>query len=407
MRVLFLFAALWAGAAWASTKPPRNVCNCVLRTKVDGGLVWDRDNCCSAWVKRNTSVSPLKVGGRVYKLVNGSYYRPFSETAGVRMVVFPGLENVMYAADNEYTNWTCAGWWCRPLLVVRNVSSGVGCEVQFDNGDCVVGGASGSLPPLCHNSTASPCVVWAPQPDVTGGPWLGALAGAVALVAVVVLVYSLASEDTCITLFMWLCLLPLSEVTIVAVMRFEEWIAGLRVDRAYVTYQTCLTQCGYAAETNERLAAANQCDDVSSSCTGAASYGRYRMCRSCLSVSDDWVNLVAYALMAKMSVAVAWVALAAYVIVRDKSSRAFCALFVPMLMMVVIYPVMMSRVSVDLLALYSSPIDGQEALMDVGWAWFALLLVWCFLCGLGKVMWAADRRGAQCLAHSSLVFVPV
>ena len=134
----------------------------------------------------------------------------------------------------------------------------------------------------------------------------------------------------------WLWLLPLSEVTIVAVMRFEEWIAGLRVDRAYVTYQTCLTQCGYAAETNERLAAANQCDDVSSSCTGAASEGRYRMCRSCLSVSDDWVNLVAYALMAKMSVAVAWVALAAYVIVRNKTFRAFCALFVPMVVMVVI-----------------------------------------------------------------------
>ena len=395
----------WAGVAWASTKPHRNPCRCMTVAKVENGLVWDRGDCCSPWVKRNTTVSPLKVGGRVYKLVNGSLYKPYSETSGVRMVSFPGLEMVMYAPDNEYTNWTCAGWWCRPLLVVRNASSDVRCEAAFDNGDCVVGAAQGVLP-LCHNSTASPCVVWAPQPDITGGPWVVVLAVMIAAVSSVVVVWSVMSDDVCITVFLWLWLLPLSEVTIVAVMRFEEWIVGLQVDAAYVTYQTCMMQCGYAAEGNELLAATNQCDDVNTPCAGAPSSGRLSMCRSCSGASDDWMHLVEYAVMAKLSVAVAWGTLAWYVMVRGRSGRAFCVLFLPMLMMAVTWPVMLSRVNVDLLAAYSSPLEGQQSLVDVGWAWFALSIVWCFMCGLGKVMWASNRDGARCSVHGSLVFVP-
>ena len=77
-----------------------------------------------------------------------------------------------------------------------------------------------------------------------------------------------------------------------------------------------------------------------------------------------------------------------------------------MLMMAVTWPVMLSRVNVDLLAAYSSPLEGQQSLVDVGWAWFALSIVWCFMCGLGKVMWASNRDGARCSVHGSLVFVP-
>jgi hypothetical protein len=116
------------------------------------------------------------------------------------------------------------------------------------------------------------------------------------------------------------------------------------------------------------------------------------------------MNMVEYAMLAKMSVMVSWVALTAYVLVPRKTVPVFCALYMPMLAMAVAWPVMLCRVRVDLMALYSSPFDNEKALVEIGWAWFALSMVWCFMCGLGKVMWVANKTH-ECRPRAELVFV--
>ena len=417
MRVLVLLLAVVCPAL-GSTKKPATGCNFWGREKVENGSLWLRPSGCSwdPWARSNATVAQILVNGRVYQRVNGAYV-PYAESY-FQTVEYPGEMAVLYDPNNLYTNWTCAGWNCRPVSVFRN-GSGYRCDDETEFGDCVAWNAKPDYyVPLCHNSSSLKCTIWVPMGSLTGGSDLAAtqvvltLSGLVYIVGVCCLAVNpdVAQRgiDTVMMTTMWVWTFILSEISMVVMGRFEEWVGRMQVDLDYVTYQTCVRQCALIAEKDANMAAWNQCADIGVPCRGAGLVGMVAPCRGCKDEAGDWHHMVEYALWMKLAVFYYWCLLVIYALFmhwRVTNKRWLVgSWFAAMVELVVGWGVFLTRVTVETMAEYSSPFEGQNALMQVGWAWFGLSLAWLVVFWLGKfVALVQEKEQGVVGARSELV----
>jgi hypothetical protein len=375
--------------------------------RYENGVVYDRPDCCSNWTARVPVESIVKVGGYVYKLnANGTRYESYS-TYFSTQIDFPGEDVVLYDPANQYTNYTCRDFSCRSVVVFRNLSNATArrCTTLYDNGDCVDYTMPTNPfldPPLCHNSSASKCVIWVPidVSELGGDAGLyGVIACVSVLGAVVVLtvLLSMFQERTyCFDVFMMIVLLvyllTLSLLTTIGVWRFEKWTTLTGVDLDYATYQTCMIECATKANMYIDMAMSNQCEDLGTSCAGAPSLGDTLPCRGCQQHSGDWHYIAVYNEFVRTAIIVQWLVVSIYAMAMSWSKTnnygAYCCVVLPFAVLVVLNGVINAKVTAygaHGVTTYSS-LTQTALLADVGQAWTICGSVWMFLFVFGKAV---------------------
>jgi hypothetical protein len=427
MRCL-VFLALCAACARASVKKAYDPCRCHDYVKFDNGAIWDRVNCCVPWIPRPAVEDLVKVDGIVYRRVNASYeqYSAFV----VKQVEFPGEDSVLYNPDNQYTNLSCLAFSCRSASVYRNGSNHTCGGGLYPNGDCVeYDDPRDWFAPLCHNSTASKCVIWLPIDEITGGGWLTMLLVVVPVGGVfllVALVYSAWGSicrsddqdsgeciDLAMTLTWWVFMFVLTLVSVIALCRFNEWLASTQVDMDFVTYQTCIKECSQVADRSIDIAAVNQCDDRGVSCGGSMSTGSVVSCRSCQSHRSDWLNMVVFCQFLWAIIIYQWAAFFLYVLAIKAratwNSAIVWALLLPPLGVFIACALLTSTMAlcgVHGLSAYFVP-QGLASVHDIGLCWTICMCVWWAVFTLGKCIAvgrkALERRETRAVHASSVV----
>ena len=408
MRCLLLLVAL--RCACAATKKAYNACRCNDYEKFDNGTIWDRVNCCEPWVPRVVSDDLVKVDGVVYRRVNSSYEQYSAFVA--KQVEFPGEDSVLYNADNQYTNLSCSAFSCRSVSVFRGGFDHVCGGGLYPNGDCVEYDAPRDwYAPLCHNSTAIKCVIWVPTRELTGGDWMKGLLVVVSVVGVLVLFVLLcvtiwsgndANSAGCVDLVMmitwWLFSFILSEITVIALCRLNEWLLLTEVDMDYITYQTCIRECSQFADTSINVARVNQCEDRGVSCGGALSAGAAVSCRSCQSHRSDWVNLVVFAWFLKALAIYHWGVFFMYTLaIRNRATwngAVVWATLLPPLGVFIACAVLTSEMAlygVHGLSAYFMPL-GLSSVYDIGLSWTICMCVWWAIFTLGKCIALGQKQ---------------
>ena len=391
---------LFLPLALASTVTYRDPCKCSDLSKYEAPYIWDRTNCCTPWTIRAATEEFATVDRVVYQRVAGTVtYARYSDIAAMPQVDFPGSDAVLHDPNNTYTNLTCRDFACALVTVYRHGANS--CPV--DDECLALEEAPDVQAPLCHNSSADKCVIWVPQPALTGAPWLVPLVVVLSVGGVFACVYQLCGE----TLdgghvVLWVYVFVLSEVAVPVVCFFDEWLARLEVDLDYVTYQTCVRECAMEADDYQKLAQLNQCADRGVSCDGIPTSDRLLPCTGCQAHARDWEFLLRYVTFVKSMLLAHWLV----IIYLAKFHRACCPVFLACLGMSIAWIVL---VSVRLrwcgtygLTALSSPYKAHS-LWDLGMAWAVCGIVWSMGFGLRTAKKQAEREGND-HPHAQLVF---